>query len=81
MQRLENRENLLSILLLLFLSPAYYCDGQDLSAQQRVGLDFTIQVCNRQGICLPEPVGLVMDYSYFCDDPKTCYEASTYILY
>jgi hypothetical protein len=43
------------------------------NGNQQRALDFTIQVCTRQGNCQPESVGLVMDYSYFCDDPTTCF--------
>ena len=43
------------------------------NGNQQRALDFTIQVCTRQGNCQSESVGLVMDYSYFCDDPTTCF--------
>lgn len=61
-----------SVTLLLLLLIHVYCKGDQISEGQQRGLDFMMQVCTGQENCQPEPVGLVMDYSYFCKDPTTC---------
>ena len=64
---------LLTVLMMLIFSEICYLHISASGSGSERALDFTIDVCSSEGNCQTESVGLVMDYSYFCDDPTTCY--------
>ena len=71
----QQRGKILLLTVLFFIkgSKIYCNDLISADEPQQRGLDLKIEICTSQGNCQPEAVGLVMDYSYFCEDPTTCY--------